>query len=536
MRQVRIVAALLVGLLLALVGAAAASADVAERRTVLVVDTSGSMVGAKLAAARQGALSYAAAVPSDVSVGVVTFADGPKVLLKPTPSTSAVKDALTKLVAQGHTTLYDGVIAGLRLAGTKGERHLVIVSDGQDTSSKATLDSTVAAIKAAKIAVSVVEVNATGEASAALRRLAAAGSGKVVVAKDANEVADRLAEAPKPAVEVPVEALPELPTSPELRWVLGVAFVVLLGLLGLVFWSIGRWRAKERARRLVTGYGDGPVRVSSPDGALYDKSPIMGAAFRLAAKVAARRSLGERLTLLLGRAGMSLKPAEWLLVQFSVSVGTVALSVLLFGILGLLVGVVVGFGGTYLWLTLKAGRRRNNFEARLPDALQLLASGLASGFAFSQALDSVARRGPEPVAAEFARALAESRLGTPVEDALDRTAARMDSRDLELTVMSIRIQREVGGNLAEVLRTTVATMRERTFLRSQVRTLSAEGRLSAYILIALPLGLAAFLFLVRGEYLRPLYTSTLGLVMIGAAAISMTIGALVMRKIVKVDV
>ena len=168
--------------------------------------------------------------------------------------------------------------------------------------------------------------------------------------------------------------------------------------------------------------------------------------------------------------------------------------------------------------------------------LQLIAGSLQSGFSLPQALDAVVREGTQPSMGEFSRALAEARLGADLEDALNRVADRMDSTDLRWTVMAIRIQREVGGNLAEVLRTTVGTMRERAFLRRQVSSLSAEGRLSAYILIALPVLIGGVVLLQRPELHAAAvhHPGRAGHARRRAALI--VVGALWMRKLIKVEV
>jgi tight adherence protein B len=132
--------------------------------------------------------------------------------------------------------------------------------------------------------------------------------------------------------------------------------------------------------------------------------------------------------------------------------------------------------------------------------------------------------------------MAEIRLGGGLEDALDRVALRNNSRDLAWLVMAIRIQREVGGNLSEVMETAVATMRERAQLQRHVRALSAEGRLSAWVLTALPVGVAAFMFASRGDYIRPLYTTFLGLVMLVTAVVLLGVGAFWFSRLVKVKV
>ena len=137
---------------------------------------------------------------------------------------------------------------------------------------------------------------------------------------------------------------------------------------------------------------------------------------------------------------------------------------------------------------------------------------------------------------ELRRVITESRLGRPLEESLEASADRMDSPDFAWAVMAIRIQREVGGNLSEILSTVAATLRERERLRRQVQVLSAEGRLSAWILGGLPPAFALYLSVAQPSYLRPLYTELLGLVMIAGMAIVMTVGILWLRKVVKVEV
>jgi tight adherence protein B len=148
----------------------------------------------------------------------------------------------------------------------------------------------------------------------------------------------------------------------------------------------------------------------------------------------------------------------------------------------------------------------------------------------------VVREESQPAASEFARALGEARLGVELEVALDGVANRMDSDELRWVVMAVRIQREVGGNLAEVLRNTIGTMRERAYLRRQVRALSAEGRLSAYILVALPVVVGGWLMFTSRTYMRPLYTTALGIIMLVTSVIMVIVGALWMRVLIRVKV
>jgi tight adherence protein B len=173
---------------------------------------------------------------------------------------------------------------------------------------------------------------------------------------------------------------------------------------------------------------------------------------------------------------------------------------------------------------------------QLPETLQLISGSLSAGYSLAQALDTVVREGQQPMTAEFNRALVETRLGVPIEDALEGVASRMHSKDFAWVVMAYRIQREVGGNLAELLATLAETMRERDALRRQVRALSAEGRLSGWILGLLPPVFAIYLLTTRPSYLRPLVTDPLGVLLVSVGAVLLVVGALWMRKAVKVEV
>ena len=150
--------------------------------------------------------------------------------------------------------------------------------------------------------------------------------------------------------------------------------------------------------------------------------------------------------------------------------------------------VVIGFFAPRFVLSFQANRRRSKFNTCLPETLQLMSGSLAAGLSLAQSVDTVVNEGQEPIASEFKRVLVENRIGLEIEDAFDGVAERFNSKDFAWVVMAIRIQRQVGGNLAELLTTVAATMREREYLRRQVGALAAEGKLSAIILACLPPG------------------------------------------------
>ena len=254
--------------------------------------------------------------------------------------------------------------------------------------------------------------------------------------------------------------------------------------------------------------------------------------------LASNKGLESALGARLEAAGMSMRPAEWLLMHAGIAVGAGMLGFLFSsgGILLTLLLLALGIFLPWMYLGFKRSRRLKAFDAQLADCLQLMSGSLSAGLSLAQSVDTVVREGSEPIAGEFRRSLMEARLGVQIEDSLESVAERMQSEDWKWVVMAIRIQREVGGNLAELLMNVAATLREREYLRRQVKALSAEGRLSAWILGGLPPGFVIYLTLANPSYLQPMVSSTLGWLMIGAATVMMVIGVFWMSKMVKVEV
>ncbi|MEJ2578606.1 MAG: type II secretion system F family protein, partial [Kineosporiaceae bacterium] len=194
-------------------------------------------------------------------------------------------------------------------------------------------------------------------------------------------------------------------------------------------------------------------------------------------------------------AGLPLRTGEWVLLHL----GSGLLGNLLFVLLGrgqpvaAVLGLLLGLIGPWMFLGLRRDRRQRQFLTQLPDTLQLIAGSLQAGHSLPQAIDAVVRDGAPPISTELQRAVVENQLGLPLVSALDGVATRLSSRDFAWVVMAIRIQGEVGGNLAELLGTVSGTLRERERLRRQVQALSAEGRMSGWILGALPVVFATYL-------------------------------------------
>jgi tight adherence protein B len=557
-------------------------ASVAAARTTLalppkvlvVVDTSGSMAGQPMVDAKQAVSAFVAQAPGDVQLGLLAFSTSPRLVVAPTTDRPVLLGAITGLEAQGETSLYDAVLAGVQAVGTSGDRRVVVLSDGGDTRSKATLDAALEATRASGVAVDAIGFNTDESVQTVLTQIAESGRGQVRSAASSAELAAALSASVREqatALDVkllvpqdlrgPQDLSVQVTTqrgqlSEKSRVTLGATTVVprdagwwgtrdsLLVGLGAIAASLaltclvlfgGTKNGKRGTQDILERYTTVSAQAPSP---ARTASPVARTALELAGRVVDKRNLAERSTMRLERAAVSWTPAEWLLLQFGASLGSALLLVLLGNnlLVALLVGSAAGVLLPRLYLSVRGGRRQKAFEEKLPDALQMTAGSLTAGYSLAQALDGLVREGSEPMATEIGRALAESRLGVPVEATLQGVADRMNSKDFGWVVMAIQVQREVGGNLGGVLTTVGATMRERQMLRRQVKGLSAEGRLSAYILLGLPLLLVAYMFLVRREYLEPLYTTVLGLGLIGVAVVLMSIGSFLMNRMVKVEV
>jgi tight adherence protein B len=325
-------------------------------------------------------------------------------------------------------------------------------------------------------------------------------------------------------------------------WLVWVALVaVFLGLVGVVVALVTPTYVSHRRRRVesIEGYVNAePVRQSERSAV----AAISASLVSLGDKVMDSRKSTPRTQLLLERADLPLRVGEWAVLRVMATVVGVSGGLfLLHGgslstAVGILLGGLVGLLLPVLFLKFMASHRAKKFEAQLPDVLTLVASSLSTGFSLLQALDSVARDADEPAAKEFSRALAETRIGAELNESLEHLADRMDSKNMRWTAMAIDIQRQVGGNLAETLRSTAETLRDRQSLNRHVKALAAEGKLSAYILIALPVGLLLYMLAANKEYVELLWTTTLGLVMSVAGLLAMAFGIFWMSKVVKVEV
>ncbi len=256
-----------------------------------------------------------------------------------------------------------------------------------------------------------------------------------------------------------------------------------------------------------------------------------------AERLAERRGVLGQIETALEQANIAIRPGEAIVLAVAIA-AFVGLAVLL--ITGNLV-TAVAFGLVAVAVAAAsvgavAATQRRRFEDQLPDTLNLLATSLRAGYSMQQALEAVSQEAPQPTGREFQRVLNEIRLGRSVKDALQDSARRMESVDFDWVVLAFTIQREVGGNLAEVLQTTSETILQRGRLRREMRALTAEGRISAVLLAALPFGLFLLLFSTNRDYLQPMLDSRIGVIAI-VIALGLLVGGMVwLTRIIKIEV
>lgn len=329
-------------------------------------------------------------------------------------------------------------------------------------------------------------------------------------------------------------------------WSTPAAQVVLAALVGGAVFALG-WlllgtasRAKkdrEMAARMAAVSGIGAARNPVGEQPEGSQGWIPDRVTKFGTRFANSRGFSDRLDAELESAGVSVRSGEFVVLSVVAFVvgAVIGAALLRAGLLGLIVGAACGMGPTVA-LRFSLRRRTEKMREQLPDVLTVLASSLRAGHSFMQALDSVAREIPQPAATEFQRVVAEIRLGRPIDEALEALAIRVGSPDFKWAVLAVNIQREVGGNLAEILDNVADTLRERAMMRRQIKVLTAEGRLSAWVLVALPIAIALYMFAVSPDYIGLLVTTKLGLFMLGTAVILLGLGVVWMRKIVDIDV
>jgi tight adherence protein B len=558
------------------VGVTAATGASAYRfGVVLAIDASPSMRGRPLRAAIAAARTFVAHRVAGQPVAIVTFAADVRVVQPFTTNAATIERALSSVaVMHGGTRLLDGVSQSIGMidAARIGSGSVIVLSDGAAGQSRVDLAAVTAAARSANARVfgvglkssrgdfgvlNLLAAGTRGEFSAAgslrdlarvydrlgsqlsqrylLRYRTAAASGRAVrvevrvaglgVARAtyATPVAARAHEAPfrrRPGDALLLSPLAAL-----------VACLLAATLFALALWLLLRPRRPSLRARMAS-YVGAPEREREPKRSAPPSARARLGAERSLEKAAWAAAFREKLDV--GGIGV---PPERLLVW--IVLGTVALLALLLVLVGTPIAVLPAFGvpvGAYLTIENRVARQRRRFTEQLPDTLLMVASAMRAGHSFGGALTVVVTDAPEPTRSELQRVIADEQLGVPLDEALAVVVRRMASEDFEQVALVATLQRETGGNTAEVLERVNDAVRQRLALRRLVNTLTAQGRMSRWVLTALPLVLLALISAANPDYVRPLYTTSTGHTLLGGAAVMVFAGSMVIKKIVTIKV
>jgi tight adherence protein B len=545
------------------------------KSVVLAVDRSQSMDGGALENATYAARRFVATKPQADRIAVVAVASK---ALQLTRFASSVIDADIALRTMAvdkvyGTALYDSVVLSARQLAQEPHlgRVIVLVTDGQETTSRASLDDAVLAARKAGALVYVVGIESADFRPAPLRQLAA-GTGGAYFGVDSSEaigsvygaIANELArtwrfeyvtaarpgerlelaatvgrESGTAALQVPgTLERPSDGTSLVPEWMAasrGGGLVLAFVVGGMVFLAAallfarpqGGW-LRERIEPHVS------ARARQRRAKQKGRVPAFAGLLRATEKAFGHLQLWKRLESTLARADLPLRTAEFVYVMVGSAFG-VGLLAALVGAPTLLVLMAFAPGAVapVAFVNFKAKRRTSAFEEQLPDLLIALAASLKAGHSFRQGLQTMADEGRPPASKEFKRVLTETTLGRPMDAALNEMAERVRSKDFDFVITAVTIQRQVGGSLASLFDMVADTVRQRQQFARKVKGLTAMGRMSAYVLLGLPFFIAGALTLMNREYMDPLYSTSTGHKLIIGGLVMMGFGSLILKKLVQ---
>jgi tight adherence protein B len=551
----------------------AEAAESGQFAVVLVIDASNSMRGEAIEGAFAAARAFAAQRNENQKVSVVTFNSGAEVLLPLTASQAEIDAAVASPtpLAKG-THVYDAVETALSLlADAKvAAGSIIVLSDGADTGSRASAEAVAAAAREAHVRIFSVGLRSPSYDPKPLERMAAAAGGSYSEAGSTGELeglfdhlGSRLANEyllqyrssvrpdTKVKVSITVDGVDAIAVEDYVAPALGAdAGAPFHRSFAERFWKSG-------AGMLATTLLAAALVALAVMAALRPRTHTLRKRMAEFVSLAVTEEAdSESRDMVVSRTEKTLERTAWwtrfaqdlelaeirtpaVHIVLATAVGTVLAVFLLYTLTGSLVFAPLGLAVPFIVRSLirrKVERKRRLFADQLPDNLQVLASALRAGHSLVGALSVVVDDCPEPSRSEFGRIVADEQLGVPLEEAFGVVSRRMDSRDLEQVALVAALQRETGGNTAEVLDRVAETIRSRFELRRLVKTLTTQGRMSRWVVSLLPVGLLVLITLINPEYMKPLYVHPLGRVLLLFAGVMVVAGSLVIKRIINIKV
>lgn len=544
-----------------------------ELNVVIALDVSVSMLGEPLERAKAAVEDLLAVLPESVPVSVVSFGDSAVLQSTFTTDRPATLGAVNGLIAAGGTALHDGIeLSMAQLDAQGGTSALVVLADGDDTVSSRTLEDSVSRFSATDVEASFVALEGSGYNPDTFAALGDASGGQVLTVDDAEGFNEALFEvgtglgnlyeirwrsssdaetaeleislAADPSQTVSTEYahesrglfVPDVATDTRTIGDAGIFASSIVPIAAALFVSVGAFILISAFRNSEGATERREERQETREARREEKKRrVSGVQERLeglSAQMLEANDRGRSLDDTLDRAGLAVRANEFVVACAAITIASLLVGVLLFGVPFFLLALVVPFLGIPATLKFLTARRTKIFVSQLGDTLQLMVGSLTAGYGLGQTVDSVAKETESPTSDEFSRVVMETRLGRSLEDALDAMSLRLNSPDFDWVVDAIKIQASVGGDLAEILEQVGETIRARVRIKRQVDALTAEGKISALVLFVLPFGLAGFIFTSNPDYIEPLTSTGAGYVMVGVAATMLAVGGLWLRKLV----
>jgi len=556
---------------------------------VLAIDSSGSMKGDPINDAIGAASTFVNEMRDIDRTAVLSFADTVIIHSGFTSDHNELKDSISGIQAEGDTSLFDGIYSacGLFRGGENiKHRYIIVLSDGADTASSHTVEEVIERAKQEKVSIYSIALLSPEYDPESIKHISESTGGELLTAVDSEELGELYKKISKritdqyrisytslwpnaesieisvsiDRTDIPVSMTatsyknPYYAQSPQKvffsninhlflnifnsRWAKLVLFSLVFIAVSLFLFTLvlfiptKRKTLKEKAQEYGVAGGEAGEEEY---GEKEVKKGFLGLLIGIVSKAATRRGFVEMFESRLDRAGLKIRSGEFITLHLA-GVATLGLASYYFSgnrFIILLV-VVIAVVGPFILLNIKAAQRIKKFHEQLPDALQLISGSLKAGYSFNQALSMVVDESKPPLSEEFRRMLSEMRMGIAERKAMENLSDRVRSEYLEWTVMAINVQREVGGNLSEVLGTISDTIRERDRVMNHIKALTSEGKLSAIILIALPIIVGLLLMVLNREYMSLLFTTKIGILMLVGAGIFMILGAVWITKIIQI--
>ena len=557
---------------------------------VLVLDASGSMKGSPIIDAINAANTFIDEMGDSDRIAVIGFSDEVIVYSSFSSNKQQLKDSISHVAAAGETALFDGIIKGLDQFNNAGEinhRYLIVLSDGKDTASFSNVGDVVQKSKEENVIVysiallsqdfdpkdiSQISKETGGELLTTTNSQDLAGFYSLISQKIRNQykisfestkqrtenidigiaikksnINDSIKIAyPNPFYTYSASQVISDPLADTryafagIWWFKPVIFVLVFVSATLLMYLISTImvRNKKDLKSRIDSYANSATGKNLEAGldGKEKKNSILSKLSNFISKISFGRRFGELFEQKLKRAGMSLKGTEFIFIHITLVIISTLVTFLLTKNTSLMLMIVmIVIFLPFLFINFKTGQRLKKFNEQLPDTLQLVEGALKAGYSLHQSLAMVIEETKPPISEEFKITLSEIRIGLPEKEALENMAGRINSELFSWVVKAINIQREVGGNLAEIMDIIANTIRERDRVLRQIGALVSEGKLSAYVLIGLPIGIAIILSAINRSYISVLVTTKMGMGMLALAIVLMIAGIMWILRIIKIE-